>query len=121
MVQANESSQVKQGKQKRARRNYTPEQKMELVMKSLEKGNSSEVYKEADVNPNVFYRWRNIFIEGGKAALKGMKMPETAGGAKLSTEDRLKLLVADLYLQSKGLDVGEEAEEEETETETNNK
>ncbi len=112
MVQANENGQVKQGKQKRTRRQYTPEQKAELVIKALEKGSSSEVYKEADVNPNVFYRWRNIFVEGGKAALKGMKMPESVGGAKLSTEDRLKLLVADLYLQSKGMDVGEEAEEE---------
>lgn len=114
MVQTNENGQAKP---KRTRRQYTAEQKTELVIKALERGSSAEVYKEADVNPNVFYRWRNIFIEGGKAALKGMKMPEAAGGGKgLSTEERLKLLVADLYLQSKGMDIGEGEAEEEVET-----
>ena len=114
MVQTNENGQAKP---KRTRRQYTAEQKTELVIKALERGSSAEVYKEADVNPNVFYRWRNIFIEGGKAALKGMKMPETAGGGKgLSTEERLKLLVADLYLQSKGMDIGEGFVDEEIAT-----
>lgn len=50
-------------------RRYSPEEKVALLRRHLlEQVPVSELCREHDLHPNVFYRWQKEFFEGGAAA-----------------------------------------------------
>ena len=49
-----------------------PEDKTRIVMESLTTNITvAELCRKYNLNPNVFYNWKQKFIEGGKMALSG--------------------------------------------------
>jgi transposase len=50
-------------------RRYSPDEKVALLRRHLlEQVPVSELCREHDLHPNVFYRWQKEFFEGGAAA-----------------------------------------------------
>jgi len=62
------------------RRNYTPQEKVEILRRHLLEGMAvSDVCDEYGLNPNVFYRWQKEFFEHGAVAFN---RPRTNGKAR---------------------------------------
>ena len=56
---------------KRARRNFTPQEKVAILKQHLLEGKPvSDVCDAHGLNPNVFYRWQKEFFENGAAAFE---------------------------------------------------
>jgi transposase len=57
--------------------NLTDGQKLELVLALLRKeATGSELARRYGVSETAMYRWRDEFLEGGKAGLKSKRGPE---------------------------------------------
>ena len=76
-------------------RRWTPEDKTRIVMESLTTNITvAELCRKYNLNPNVFYNWKQKFIEGGRMALSG----STKGNINkdLETEnERLKKIIGE--------------------------
>jgi len=77
-------------------RRWTPEDKTRIVMESLTTTNITvaELCRKYNLNPNVFYNWKQKFIEGGRMALSD----STKGNINkdLETEnERLKRIIGE--------------------------
>jgi len=56
---------------KKARKNYTPEEKVAILRKHLvEKEAVSEICDRLDLQPTVLYRWLKEFFDNGAAAFE---------------------------------------------------
>lgn len=93
---------------KKERRFFTPEDKAAIMVKAMTSPKPTEIMRQAGLHPNVFYRWRQVAIEGMTKALSGMDVEpsmDDAGCAELRAEnDRLKREVGDLYMKLKEAD-----------------
>jgi transposase-like protein len=79
-------------------RAWTGEEKTRIVMESLNTNISlAELCRKYNLNSNVFYHWKEKFLEGGKAALmsKGIK---DANQELVSENERLKTLIGELTI-----------------------
>jgi transposase len=60
---------MKMTSMKQKLRRYSPDEKVALLRRHLlEQVPVSELCREHDLHPNVFYRWQKEFFEGGAAA-----------------------------------------------------
>src|ERR687894_278446 len=60
---------MKMTSMKQKLRRYSPDEKVALLRRHLlERVPVSELCREHDLHPNVFYRWQKEFFEGGAAA-----------------------------------------------------
>jgi len=96
MMKNTEKNQAK----KRVRR--SPEVVVSLIFEAERKGNVAEICRREGIAPNLFYRWKARFREGGINELKQMKRGRKAGTAvdqeklELKAEiERLKAAVCD--------------------------
>jgi len=81
-----------------ARRRWTPEEKIRIVLESLNTSiGVAELCRKYAVNPVVFYAWKEKFIEGGKQALTRSKRNDGAGEFQAENE-RLKQLIGELTI-----------------------
>ena len=56
----------------RPRKSYTKEEKLEIVMKSLEADQSvKELAKRFEVSENTLYNWRSAYLKNKEAAFPG--------------------------------------------------
>ena len=56
---------------KKARKNYTPEEKVAILRKHLvEKETVSDICDRLNLQPTVFYRWLKEFFDNGAAAFE---------------------------------------------------
>ncbi len=101
----------------RKRRHFTPEEKIALVRKHLvEKVPISEICREHNLSPNLFYVWQRELFESGHVVFEPKKKKDRAltrleaENAKLRDKlDRKNEVVAELmqeYIQLKK-DLGE--------------
>jgi transposase-like protein len=94
IVLIEEVRQMQGGKENNTRR-WTPEDKTRIVMESLTTNITvAELCRKYNLNPNVFYNWKQKFIEGGRMALSG----STKGSINkdLETEnERLKRIIGE--------------------------
>ena len=76
-------------------RRWTPEDKTRIVMESLTTNITvAELCRKYNLNPNVFYNWKQKFIEGGKSALSGSSKDNI--NKDLETEnERLKRIIGE--------------------------
>ncbi len=58
---------------KKTRTRRSPEMIAELIWEAERKGNAAEVCRRENIAPNLFYRWKVKFKEGGIANLQAMK------------------------------------------------
>ncbi len=58
--------------QRRAKRQFTAQQKLEIVLAGLRgEKTTQEVCREHEITPGQYYQWRDRLLEGGKTALAG--------------------------------------------------
>jgi transposase-like protein len=56
---------------KRNYRKFSADQKLEVVLAGIKGGNIQEVCRNHEISPNLYYRWRDQVLEGGRQALAG--------------------------------------------------
>jgi transposase len=86
---------VSKNKNNNTGRRWTPEDKTRIVMESLTTNITvAELCRKYNLNPNVFYNWKQKFIEGGKIALSGSSKDNI--NKDLETEnERLKRIIGE--------------------------
>lgn len=79
------------------KRAWTAEEKVRIVLESLNTNITlAELCRKYAINPNVFYRWKQRFIDGGKAALSNR--PSKNVVTKDAEIERLKNLIGELTI-----------------------
>ncbi len=83
-------------------RAWTPEEKIQIVLESMNTNISlAELCRKYSLNPNVFYHWKERFMEGGKLALSGvLKDPAREKEAEIN---RLKKLIGELTIVNESM------------------
>ncbi len=88
---------------RRARRVFTSEQKILIVMEAMRgEQSTAAICRKYGINNNLFYKWNKEFLEAGKKRLNGdtERQATTDEVTELRKENqRLKEMVADLMLQ----------------------
>ena len=86
---------------------YSSEEKIRIVLEGLRGEISiSELCRREGINPNVYYRWSEDFLEVGKKRLEGDTVREANSDEvnQLRKENnQLKHVVADLFLKNRML------------------
>ena len=60
----------------RTRREWTAEQKLDIVMEALKGGNVSETCRKHELSPTVYQRWLEDALAGAKQGLSDKRKPE---------------------------------------------
>ena len=83
------------------RKRYSPEEKLRIVLMGL-KGEKrvSELCREFGISDVIYYKWRDKFIEGGKAALENGPVREGKSKVELENEE-LKKALSDLLMENR--------------------
>lgn len=83
-------------------RAWTPEEKIQIVLELMNTNITlTELCRKYTLNPNVFYSWREKFMEGGKLALSGqLKDPAREKEAEIN---RLKKLIGELTIANEAM------------------
>lgn len=85
-----------QGVKENSTRKWTPEDKTRIVMESLTTNITvAELCRKYNLNPNVFYNWKQKFIEGGKMALSGYGKDNMINKNKEIEIERLKKIIGE--------------------------
>lgn len=82
---------------KKSRTQRSPAAIAELILEAERKGNAAEICRREGIAPNLFYRWRTRFKEGGIQAIGAMKRgPKGKDPEKAALERETKRLTAAL-------------------------
>jgi transposase-like protein len=88
------------------RRNWTPEQKVKVVLEGLRGRPVGEICSDYSITQNMYYRWRDQFLSSAHKVFKSDK--NASRTARLERENaRLKSLVGELALELKKSDLFE--------------
>jgi transposase-like protein len=89
---------------RKARKNYTPEEKIAILRRHLlEKVPISQICQDNNLQPNTFYQWQLKFFENGAAAFR-----QDARGQRREEDANLKKIAAlETKLQQKNEVVAE--------------
>jgi transposase-like protein len=75
----------------------------ELIWEAERKGNAAEMCRRENIQPNLLYRWKSRFKEGGIEALKAMKRgPKRKDPVKQTLErenERLKTALCESSIE----------------------
>ncbi len=79
-------------------RHWTAEEKIRIVMEAMNTNITlAELCRKHSLNPNVFYQWKQEFIEGGKMALSG-SLKNGANKDLQAENEHLKRLIGELTI-----------------------
>jgi transposase len=101
---------MKMTSMKQKLRRYSPDEKVALLRRHLlEQVPVSELCREHDLHPNVFYRWQKGFFEGGAAAfakessgqIKSLTKQITALEGQLARKNEVLAEVTEAYVRVK--------------------
>ncbi|HEX6294463.1 MAG TPA: transposase [Nitrososphaeraceae archaeon] len=77
-------------------RRWTPQDKTRIVMESLTTNITvAELCRKYNLNPNVFYNWKQKFIEGGKSALSSGSSKDNINKDLETENERLKRIIGE--------------------------
>jgi transposase len=100
-----EAEQVVRDIRRAARRQYSAEEKVRIVIAGLRGEDSiAELCRKEGINQNLYYRWSKEFLEAGKKRLAGDTAREAASDEVkgLRTEaQQLKELLAEVVLENR--------------------
>ena len=86
---------------KKTRTRRSPAMIAELILEAERKSNAAEICRREGIAPNLFYRWRTRFKEGGIQAIGAMKRgPKTKDHEKVAMEREVKRLTQALCEQT---------------------
>ena len=99
MVEKGNTESVVREIKRRTRKKYSGEEKIRIVSEGL-RGEASiaDLCRREGLNPNIYYKWSQDFLEAGKKRMQGDTVPEATSGevTELKKEnDQLKQLVAE--------------------------
>lgn len=81
------------------RRAWAPDEKIRIVLESMTTNITlAELCRKYNLNPNVFYHWKEKFVQGGKLALSGGL--EDPAKEKYAENERLKKLIGELTISN---------------------
>ena len=84
-------------------RHWTAEEKIRIVMEALNTDITlAELCRKYNLNPNVFYQWKERFVEGGKMALSGSLRNNISRELEAENE-HLKRLIGELTVANDAL------------------
>jgi transposase len=101
---------MKMTSMKQKLKRYSPEEKVVILRRHLlEQVPVSELCREHDLHPNVFYRWQKEFFEGGVAAfakessaqIKSLTKQITALEGQLARKNEVLAEVTEAYVRVK--------------------
>ena len=80
-----------------AGRNWTPEEKIRIVLELMNTSTTlADLSRKYSVNPNLIYKWKEKFIDGGKLALSGgIRDPAREKDAEI---EMMKKLIGELTI-----------------------
>ncbi|MDG7046542.1 MAG: transposase [Nitrososphaerota archaeon] len=80
-----------------AGRNWTPEEKIRIVLELMNTSTTlADLSRKYSVNPNLIYKWKEKFIDGGRLALSGgIRDPAREKDAEIET---MKKLIGELTI-----------------------
>jgi transposase len=82
-------------------RKYSIEKRLEVVMAGLKSEDSiREICKAHGIETKTYYRWKNLFLEGGKQGLAEEGQSDEHQQELKGEIKRLKELVADLSIEN---------------------
>lgn len=85
---------------------FTPEEKRQIVLALLSKSRTpAEICRDHQISSTTLYKWRDAFLEGGLAGLRG-KGPTQREQEQARQIAKLKQLVGDLSLANYALKGG---------------
>src|SRR6478672_3557146 len=86
---------------KRTRTRRSPAMIAELILEAERKSNAAEICRREGIAPNLFYRWRTRFKEGGVQAIGAMKRgPKAKDHEKIAMEREVRRLTQALCEQT---------------------
>ena len=105
MAERRETERVVREIRRKARRRFTAEEKIRIVLDGL-KGEESiaELCRREGINSNLYYKWSKEFLEAGKRRMMGDTKREATSdevGGLRKENGQLKHLVADLSLRNR--------------------
>ena len=91
-----------QMKQRRPRRTFTAQARIEIVLEGLQDGASiSEVCRRHQISPTLFYRWRDLLrTNAERVFVKRDPGPGAAQAAHEAETARLKSVIAELTAEN---------------------
>ena len=80
-----------------AGRNWTPEEKIRIVLELMNTSTTlADLSRKYSVNPNLIYKWKEKFIDGGRLALSGgIRDPASEKDAEI---EMMKKLIGELTI-----------------------
>ncbi len=80
-----------------AGRNWTPEEKIRIVLELMNTSTTlADLSRKYSVNPNLIYKWKEKFIDGGRLALSGgIRDPAREKDAEI---EMMKKLIGELTI-----------------------
>jgi len=87
------------------RRNWTPKQKLAIVLESLQSENRvAEICRREGLSPNMIYKWRQQLLGSAEAVFadkRGRRQGEDPKSAKLSDDNRrMKDVIAEITAEN---------------------
>lgn len=84
-------------------RHWSAEEKIRIVMEAMSTDISlADLCRKYTLNPNVFYHWKEKFIEGGKFALSG-SLNNNVNRELEAENEHLKKLIGELTVANDAL------------------
>ena len=88
--------------------NFTPEQRRDAVLQLLEGRPMVELVRELQVSATAVYRWRDVFLDGALAGLRG-NGPSQRERAQEQEMQRMREIVGELALANYAMKRGRSA------------
>ncbi len=105
MSQAKSAERVVRGIRRKARRRFSAEEKIRIVLEGLRGEESiATLCRREGLNPNLCYRWSKEFLEAGKTRLLGDTTREATSTEVADVRKEvaeLKQVVAELVLENR--------------------
>lgn len=81
-----------------AKGRFTPDEKIRVVLEFLNTNiGTAELCRKHRVQPPTFYRWRDKFLDGGKASIRGSSLADAMRSLR-SENESLKTMIGEITM-----------------------
>jgi len=85
-----------------SRKYWSPDEKLQIILAGLKAEDSiGEICRKFGIHQSQYYRWKKVFLEGGKEALKGNGKISNRELQLLKENNELKSIIGDLTIENR--------------------